>query len=236
MTRASISRIVVAALALTLVLMAGGAALAVPKVWQARIRFLPAEQPALYVQVNSAGEMRMAESAEGLASAKPIWAEARQSYPQRPGELMQYFGFADMTLPVSVEGVEKVKASFSFTRRREHKGPKGPLVETANLSGRFVASRRGRDDKRWTYEFSPKPSAKDVMDVQVPDLRKLGLAVVTKIEGKKARIALQVKAGSSDITDVKKSGKSVACTMEVLDQDGKSVHSAKGDLQKFGFT
>jgi len=87
--RASMGRIAVVWVALGLSAGAVSAAWAAPKVWRARVHFLPAEEPALYVQVNSAGELRMAESAEGLASARRIWARERHASPGTSGELWQ---------------------------------------------------------------------------------------------------------------------------------------------------
>jgi hypothetical protein len=234
-------RVAVLVTALGMTLGAVGVASAAVKVWQARLRFLPSGQPALHLQVNSAGELRIADSAAGLTTAKPIWAEHRNSQSPRSGELWQSFDFAEMTLPVSPPGTDRTKVSFYFYRSRQREKGKGPLVETASFSGRFTIWRKDGEGKRWTYELTPPVSAgKDSMDIQVPDLGHLSLAVVTKIEGKKARIALQVKGGDPktgiDIENVKKSGKSVACTMEVVDKDGKVVHSARGDLTKFGFT
>lgn len=216
-------------------------------VWNARMRFPSAGQQMLYVQVRSTGELRIAESPDTLATASPVEARYRSEHKQGPDELYQYLTFPEAILPVSLRGVEKVSAVISFRRNRGRQEGKGPVEDQSTIGARISMSKRDGAGVKWTYLSSvqtPKTptllvagmAPDEAPIIEVPDLSDLELTVETKIEGTKARIALRAKVGQATVDKVLKGGRYPACTMQVLNTDGKVLHTAKGDLEKFGFT
>jgi len=220
---------------------------AASEVWNARMRFPSAGQQMLYVQVRSTGELRIADSPDTLATATPVEAQDRSEHKRGPDELSQYLTFPEVSLPVSLKGVEKVSAVISFSRNRGRQGRKGPVEDQSTIGVRISMSRRDGAGVKWTYLSTvetPKTPTRLVVGmapdrapiIEMPDLGDLKLTVETKIEGTKARIALRAKAGDVALDKVMKGGRYPACTLQVLNTDGKVLHAAKGDLEKFGFT
>ena len=216
-------------------------------VWNARMRFPSAGQQMLYVQVRSTGELRIAQSPDKLATATPVEVQDRSDHKRGPDELSQYLSFPETMLPVSLKGVEKISAVLSFSRNRGRQGGKGPVEDHSTIGARISMSKRDDAGVKWTYLSSvetpktPTPlvagmAPDEAPIIEMPDLSDLKLTVETKIEGTKARIALRVKAGDVALDKVLKGGRYPACRMQVLNPDGKVLHSAKGDLEKFGFT
>ncbi len=235
------------AVALSVLILIPGAvttASAAPTVWNARMRFASAEQQMLYVQVRSTGELRIAESPETLATTSQVEARDRSDYRQGPDELSQSLTFPEVILPVSLPGVEKVTAVIRFSRRRGRQEGKGPVEDDSRIRARISMSKRDGAGVKWTYLSNVKTlttlaagmAPDEAPIIEMPDLSDLKLSVVTKIEGRRARIALQAKAGQATVDKVLKGGRHPACTIQVLNTNGRVLHTARGDLEKFGFT
>jgi len=242
-----------AAAAVLALALAGPAAGSAPAtVWNARMQFPAAAPPTaaerspapsyLYLQLDTTGELRIAGSAAGLATAKPL--KARENSAQDLGSKgsSRYMRFAEASLPVSLEGVESVKTIVSFQENRHRKDRRSPMVDEATLSVKLAVAKRDRANAKWTYILSVDTPLKANLPpdsspvIKVPDLQDLKLTIGTELEGRKAGIGLEPKAGEVVVGEVLVGTKSATCTLEVLGADGKVLHSAQGDLEKFGFT
>jgi len=217
---------------------------AAPEVWCGRLRFLPAEKPALYLSINSVGQLRIADSAAGLRTAKPVMAREDSRREGRQNEPTYYLVFPEVKLPVSLPGVEEMKATVSLYRTHHRRTRRSPAIDEVQIPIDFALTKRDSKGTKYTYLFfagvptikgkSKGPEESGI--VQVPAMESLHVMVVTRVEGRKAGIALQATAGRSSVENVLKGGKGAPCRVEVLDKDGKVLHSARGDLKKFGFT
>jgi len=213
-----------------------------PTVWNARVQFLPGKQPALYLQLHTTGELRIAGSAAGLATTKPLKATDNTKMDRGGGEFTQQMGFAETPLPVSLAGVEGVKIIVGFYGNRHRRKRGSPMVDEATLAVRFGVAMRDRANTKWMYMFSVETPLKANLPpdsspvIKVPDLQNLKLTIGTDLEGRKAGIGLELRAGSVVVDQVLVGTKNATCALEVLDADGEVLHSAKGDLERFGFT
>jgi len=215
---------------------------AATRAWNARLRLPSATPPMLYVQVRSTGELRLADSPEALATATPVIARDGQSEPLSEGHPQLFF--PEVALPASLPGVEKLSAVIRFDLTRTRPRRKGPVVDRGAIDVRVSAARRDSAGVKWAYIFSVGTPAVLVAGappaqapiLEMPDLGRLKLTVETKVEGHKARLGLRVKAGDVALDKVLKGGQPASCTMQVLNAEGKVLHTAQGDLDKFGFT
>ncbi len=221
-------------------------------VWNARMQFPAAAPPTaaerssapsyLYLQLDTAGELRIAGSAAALASARPL--KARENSAQDLGSKGSFrdMVFAQASLPVSLEGVESVETIVSFHENRHRRDRRSPMVDEATLSVKFAVAKRDRASTKWIYIFSVITPLKANLPpdhapvIKVPDLQDLKLTIGTYLEGRKAGIGLELKAGTVVADKVLVEPKKATCTLEVLDASGQVLHSAKGDLETFGFT
>ncbi len=127
-----------------------------------------------------------------------------------------------------------------FTDRSSRNGS-APRTE-AYISAQVHLTKKDGAGNRWTYVLrsgaavAAEKSVVKFPTFDVPRVDNLQLTIVTKIENKKAHIALQAKAGGMNIENVLKNGKNAACKLKVVNDYGKVVVAEKGDLSKFGFT
>jgi hypothetical protein len=231
--------------ALLAIAVAGATAMAAVETWHVRLASPSAASPMLYLEVRSSRELRIADSPAALATAVPLMATQRTENEQGIG-LSQYLTFPQVVLPVSLPPMDKVSALVTLNRSRSRDPKKGIVSDLSTIEARVVMSRRDAQGAQWQYfstvkrpdlptpQFAAAPQQAPVLGL--PDPGKLELTVVTKIEGNRARIALQPKAGGESVDKVLRNGRPPVCTLQVLDASGKVVHTAKGDLVKFGFT
>jgi len=239
------ARFTFAALAATVCcLIATGAGAASPQAYRMRVRFLPAQEPSLYVQFLG-GQLRIGDSPEAVAAAAPIKALRKQITSQGRNRAYQNYTFPETTLPVSLQGVERVRASFDFSRwTRLGKGRTRDEdeEESAYLAATFRLQKPDNEGVDWTLVYSssgsPKPDQQydEAPVVDVPALDNLKLVVVTEVERKKVGIGLRVQSGELAFDNVLRKAKPAQAEIEVTDKPGKVVHTQKGDLEKFGFT
>jgi hypothetical protein len=209
----------------------------------AAIRFLPNQEPAVYLQCQD-DTIRIASSIAGLENAKPIKAprSRRFQFDAGPNEMVRGHSFAETDLPVAIEGVSRVSVSLHVQRTYRLRRTGSEPGRTTVVSGQFRLSRQDRSGAVWTYGFfangrepaTADPAQAPMMDV--PDLDKLALKVETKVEGKKVRIGLRVMAGESWVSEITKGSANAPAQIQVANQAGKAILSEKGDVKKFGFT
>lgn len=236
--RFAITRWAVVALFAGALLAPAVAVRAAPAADEFSVRCLPETQPAAYLRVQGR-ELRVAATQKELDSATPVKAAHTQSFQGGPKEMIQVYSFPEVTLPPPAPGVT-AKATLSY-QRTARSGTSAKTIQHGGLGGEFRLTRKDDTGATWTYVTSAFASperrpAEGVPALDVPDPSKLALTIETKIEGMKAAIGLRVKSGEAAVSNVLKSGKPVAARIEVLDRDGKPVHSQRGDLEKFGFT
>lgn len=220
-----------------------GRAAAAPTSTDLGIRFLPAQQPSVFVRFRN-NRMWVAATQAGLDTAQPIRAAQSENSPNGEGGLYRYYGFPETALPVSLEGVSKVSATLSFMVTQALRPGRAGATEVPSVGGRLSIAKRDNQGVTWTYAISAstagggRKAASEPLTMDVPriDTNTLTMEIVTKVEGRSGRIGLQVKSGENKIENVLKDGKNAPAKIEVLSKDDKVVISEAGDLQKFGFT
>jgi len=245
--RAGSLRIALVMVMLTAFCLAGAVAVSADA-YRAKVRFPPAQEPSLYIEFLG-GQLRVAASAEGVASATPIKASRKQISNQGRNSAYQSYSFPETVLPVAVPGLGKVSASFSFSRSvrigkalRSAAEGQAEEDEFAYLSASFRLQKADREGVDWTFVYSGGGSAKmdqefaEAPIVDVPTPGNLKLTVVTQVAQKKVGIGLRVQSGEVAFANVLKKAKPAEAEIEVTDKGGKVVHTQKGDLQKLGFT
>jgi len=249
MAKLSVSSVVVAVLGALAVLATGSS----PS-WAAseyvRIRFLPDQEPAVYVQFTN-DTLRCAASIEELATAKPVRAPRSQrfQYDAGPSEYVRGYQFPETDLPISGKGIARASAALRIFRTyRLQRSARSQPTRSTYVAGEFRIAKQDGTGTVWTYTFSGSvtpesrattqamgnPATSPIMDI--PDLDKLKLTIETKVEGKKARIGLRLMAGEVWISDLARGGKGAPARLEATNKEGKTVLSEQGDLKKFGFT
>jgi hypothetical protein len=216
--------------------------LAAPMVWNVRLHYPQADQAPLYLQVRDNAELRIADSPAGLDTADPI--PARETSQQEMGRdgTYQTMVFPEITPALWQNDSQKLSAVIAFTHSRLPRGPRGALVDQDSISADISISTRDTHGVKWLHLFSinAKVTAGVAPDktpiVEMPDLAKLHLQLVVPTEGRLARIGFQVEAGDVAPKKVFRNNRKAACTLQLLDRDGRILHTAKGDLEKFGFT
>jgi len=222
-------------------------AAAEPPVIEAAVRLAPAKEPALYLRFRN-NKLWMATSPAGLDQATPLRATSvEQSREEEMGLQYRYYGFPETDLPLSLPGFEKARAAFHSSRQigRRKDAPADAPADQTYLSATFSLSRRDPAGAAWTYTLnssvgSPagKAPAPQRLELTLPQLDPDGLklTIETKVEERNARIGLRVKSGDTALDNVLKGKANAPATVEIVDLNGKTIVSEKGDLQKFGFT
>jgi hypothetical protein len=217
-----------------------------PQVIEAAVRVLPAKQPALYLRFRN-NRLWMASSKAGLEKATPIRA-AKVDTNQDNDAGIEYrsYEFPEVNLPRSPGGAQNVRAAF-YSSRTIGKGNAAPAnvpEDRTSIAAFFTISRRDKSGVVWSYQLhsmagsDTTKSAKQHLELVLPPLDpdRLSLGVVVKVEGLEAKVGLQVKCGDLDLDNVLKDKKNAPAAIQIVNRDGEEVVSAKGDLQKFGFT
>ncbi len=211
--------------ALAAVWLLGGSAIAAePQALYVRISVSP--KATVYVEFRDK-EMRVAGSVEGLKDANPVKATKVQG---------NHTNFPEVGLPVSAEALAGKGAGLKATL---------VLCRTERVRTRIHGSLGLclKDEKKaeWTYSWSAGSQLGKTPDkaplIQVADIKGLTLEVVAKPDAKRKNIgiALRLKSGKLELSDVRKAGKSAEASVRLLDSDGKEVSSATGPLSKFAF-
>lgn len=216
-----------------------------PQVIEATVRVPPAKQPALYLRFRN-NKLWMATSQAGLEKATPTRAAKVDLGQYEEGIESRSYDFPEISLPLSLHGIEKIRATFYFSRQvgKGSAAAANTPQDRTRVVGAFRISRRDRARTAWTYTLN---SIADSARAKVPGRRlelalpqldpdRLTLEVETKVEEGNARIGLQVKSGDMDIRNVLKDDANARATIAIVDRNGRTIVSKKGDLETFGFT
>jgi hypothetical protein len=216
-----------------------------PEAIEVAVRVLPAKQPALYLRFRN-NKLWMATSQTGLEKATPIRAAKVALRPYEEGIESRSYDFPEVSLPLSLRGIEKIRARF-YSLRQSGKGNAAPAntpQDRTRVVGAFRISRRDRSGVVWAYTLNSIADSATAtapgrrLELALPQLDpdRLTLDVETQVEERTARIGLQVKSGDMDIHNVLKGDANAPATIEIVDLKGRTVVSKKGDLDTFGFT
>ena len=217
-----------------------------PQVIEAAVRVLPAKQPSLYLRFRN-NKLWMATSQAGLEKATPIRAaRVDLNRPEEVGIEYRSYDFPEINLPLSLDGIEKTRAAFYSSREigTGNDAPANTPEDRTRVVAVFRLSRRDSSGAAWTYTLHSTADSDTAkvpaqrLELVLPQLDPDGLKleVVTKVEERNARIGLQVKSGDVGIDDLLKGDANAPAAIEIVNRDGRTVVSEKGDLQKFGFT
>jgi len=224
-------------------LLASTGAWAAKPIGYARLQFLPARTPSVYLQVNDDNTIRVAPSARDLSKAKPLSPLKPLSDREvRRGAMYEY---PEVALPVSANGIAGAKARLRL--RRDTRG--------VTLLCHLRVTRRAPSGTPLTYAFTVGKSAASTNGPEaeglllIPDLSKTRLLVQAKVDeesglltrffppkDQKVGLSARLLVDSLEITDVQVGGKSVPVHLEVKDAKGKVVHEKTGTFETFGFT
>jgi len=221
-----------------------GFAWAEPQVIEAAVRVRPAKQASLYLRFRN-NKLWMATSKAALGKKTPIRA-ANADLSREGAVEHRSYDFPRANLPLSLHGIEKIQAAF-YSSRRIGKGnaARGSRPEDrTRVVAMFRISRRDSSGAAWAYtvhsaaDSDTAKLAGQPLELTLPQLDPdhFTLKVETKVEKGNAGIGLQVKSGDVDIGDVLKGKANAPATVEIVDLQGRTVASKKGDLQTFGFT
>jgi len=221
-------------------------AAAAPQTFYIGLVILPDKAPVGYLSIQN-NQLRAANTAAELEAAEPTKAKSAQLLETGPARAYrQFYEFPAIDVPVSTPGIEKASVKLSMYRTR-HAGRAGRTSPEETVAyGEASVSRRDSSGNTWTYTFNVRTggerAAKNsaqaplLLTVSSADPKDVKLEVTTLLEGRKARIGMQVKADGIDIYNVLKNGKNAPAKLEVTNRDGKHVVSETGDPVKFGFT
>jgi hypothetical protein len=177
----------------------------------------------------------------GLERKSPIRAaKVDLSRNQDVGIEYRSYDFPETNLPLSLHGTAKVQAAF-YSSRRIGKGNDAPASipeDETRVVAMFPISRRDGSGAAWVHTLhsvADSDTAKlqgQRLELALPQLDpdRLKLEVVAKVEKRKAGIGLQVKSGDVAIDDVLKGNTNAPATIEIVDLEGRTVVSEKGDL------
>ncbi len=233
----------VGAVLVAAVLGAAGLLWAAPTPLMARVSFAQDSHAFAYLRFDN-NRLRVARTLGTLDSAKPVRSKSGDISDMGGDAFYQFYDFPEVSLPISVKGLEKVTGEFHYSRSRSTPGrSKRPARNYTNVGGHVTLARH-EGAATWGYVVSvndvdrPGATAKDRLELKVPDVGNgdLTFEVVTKVEGRKARLGIQAKAGNQDLYTITKNGKGIPVKLEVLDKDHRVVVSEQGDPVKFGFT
>ena len=242
--------------------MAGGARAASP-IGYARVQFLPARTPSVYIRMDDDKTVRYAASAQDLARAAPLRPRVQPSARDvRRGVMLEY-PEVDLSAPES--GLLRVRGRFLVRC--------DPRLPTLYL--RLAVTRPAPGGTPLTYLFEvgqsalPATGSEDESPIVIPDLsaprllvqtsaeerskgllsrlfpprdEKVGLAVRLLIDSPgpvmvQARgRSVRVTVGGLEFTDVQVHGESVPVRLEVKDSREKVVRTQSGTLKTFAFT
>ncbi len=216
-----------------------------PAVIYARVACPQAAGSTLYLSFEN-NKMRTAASPAALATAAPQRAKNGSIDSQGNDQFFQWYEFAPIDLP-AIPGADKATAAFSYNRSRYRPSPKAALEDYTGVHGTVTLTRKDSQGVTWGYVLNVAGDAgrtklgrdaEHPLAMSVPALSsaKLTFDIVTKVEGREARIGMQAKAGKIDVANILKEGKGAPATLEVTDREGKVVKSENGDPTKFGFT
>jgi len=199
----------------------------------------------VYVQFQGS-EMRLATSVLGLKDAEPVSAT-------RAGATFAVF--PEVTLPLTADelprGWSKVRAAIylyavqtglrSETRIWHVSAAVGPVLtcpERSRRSGVEGPSLSDTGGALWTYWFPVSaPTAAEPRSApawQIPNPTALRLTVMTHKARGRVGVVVRLTAGTAEVYDVQKNGKSVEVQVMVRDADGNGIASERGPLRKFG--
>lgn len=237
MKQITVSRIIPSVVALLILVLPCGPLAAAEKPVYARIAVSP--QTTVYVQFLGP-KMRIATTVPGLKSAKIV--DSRDLGRQGPSE-NDYAQFPEVALPVPAkqlpEGFAKMTAQFEVTRFGG-RGPSGAPQSYVYGSIGLSKPDKAKAKANWTYTMSVSQegaaSPVDAKPIRIPAMSNLALDLTAKVAGRKVGAGITVKAGTLEVGDIRKNGRSADAEVRILDGAGKVVDSSKGPIGKFGFT
>jgi hypothetical protein len=223
---------------------------AAPATYYVHLRFDQDPKASVYLSFQN-NRMWVGRTSEEMEASPPLKAKKTQVEGEGVREYYQSYSFPETELPVTLADFTKVRCEFSLHRIRSRSGlfGRGTAHEYNYGYGSVTLVHQDAAGGEWRYVVNQSLfhlEGKDQSGLskehpatsQIPrvDLSKLSYRIETKMEGRKARIGLQITAGKAEITAVQKDKKGASIKLEVLDKAGKVVHSQEGDAEKFGFT
>jgi len=225
---------------------------AAPPVTYVRLTCSPGAEGIVYLRLEN-NKLQLARTAADVEKASVIRAKDAKVESQGKDNAFQNYVFPNVALPVSLPGITKVTADFTYNRSRYKQPRQTKVQEYVGVNGDVVLVVRDSKGTEWGYVFSvysgsggdatgrggqPSGDAQHPFVATVPklDLSKLSFDITPQVEGRNARIGMKIKSGSAELNNVLKGGKSTPVTLEVLDKNGRAVKTEKGDPKKFGFT
>jgi hypothetical protein len=221
---------------------------AAPKIVYARIAVPQSGGKAAvaYLSIEN-NKLRVAGTIEGLASAALVKAQNSHLESIGWGEFYQSYMFPEVQLPITVNGYDRATIKPTYSRSgTKARGSEREREDWLAVYGELVLSRKDSKGVTWGHSLSLSSSdggrqpysAEHPLELSVPMLSQAPLTfeITAQVEGRNARIGMQIKSGKSDLHTVLKDGKGAPVRLEVLDKDRKVVASETGDPLKFGFT
>ena len=130
-----------------------------------------------------------------------------------------------------VLGAMIVVTARSFVKGSGGASPAAPQAATER--GRNYVRLQDKDGTQWTYLVRPGSPTDSHGLMPVP--RRVTLDVVEQTNQRIVGVALRARADGSDLVDIQKNGRSVEAHVRLLDERGREVCTAQGNLGKFGF-
>ena len=177
------------------------------------LRFVLADGPAVYAQIQD-GQLRVAATGEAMKDAAPVAGRVSGNYTIFPAVTLPFpketlAGEATATLRVPTVGA--ARADVVFTERNEQ-GVWTVQVSVQGVPGRDVKSARA---------------------MSLPSPGKLTIQVVAKTpKGLSIPVGVQLPMG---MVSAKKDGKEIPIELKTYDAQGKEVASSSGTPADFGF-
>jgi len=180
-------------------------------------------------------ELRMATTPAGLKTATPVKGTKSDD---------RYVNFPSADFPLrdgqAAAGWSKIAATF-FVMTRDG-GKEGDTGSAPRYVGAGLLLSKQEPGALWSYndvaEGSQAGTAPDTAPVvEIPQAEPIFLYIVCQPgREKNMGIALSLKSGKSDVSNVSRDGKPVEAALKVWDAQGRAVVEAKGPLSKFGFS
>jgi len=192
----------------------------------ARIR--TSKDNTVYVQIQR-NRLRVAADADGLRAAKPVKAvRSTKSWS------FTYTDFPEIELPAAANEGPKVKATFQFRQRRW--GGKARGVLSALIS----VARTDEENAEWVYALTATAAttraAADAPVIDAATDAPLTIEVTPEIlRSGRLGVGVSLQAGNPSRTTILKNGKPVPTQVSIVDAAGKTIASAEGTLDEFGF-
>lgn len=191
------------------------------------------------------GEMRVATTARGLAAAEPVKAteSSRELVDRR--QVYYFHEFPEVDLPFAAEELPngfaeaRMQLNYQYTESRGIR--RSARDGFSHVWGKVGLRREDAAGAVWTYWVRAGSESGRIATrapvVAVPDMGRLALQIETKVEkGRKVGIAVLVKSGSAQLTDVTRNGKSQQAELQVSTKDGKVVETKRATLSDLGYT